>query len=320
MLRSFLIYLSQADWMRRRVMAWKIARKVALRFVAGETLEDAIKVVKELNSGGMYATMDQLGEHTLTVDQAKKTTQDLCHILNTIDESGIRSGLSVKLTQIGLLIDEVLCAENLVQILTLAREKNIFVRIDMEDSSCIDATFRIYWKMRQEFEFENVGMVIQSYLYRSQQDVKELLSADTKIRLVKGAYKEPDEIAYPKKSDVDQSFDLITRMLLDHAKREDSPPVSNDGKWPPVTAIGTHDKTLIDSAIRYAEEIGVPKVKLEIQMLYGIRRDLQQELASRGYPVRVYVPFGSEWYPYFMRRLAERPANLWFFISSYFKK
>jgi proline dehydrogenase len=137
---------------------------------------------------------------------------------------------------------------------------------------------------------------------------------------VKGAYKEPDEIAYPKKSDVDQSFDLITRMLLDHAKREDSPPVSNDGKWPPVTAIGTHDKTLIDSAIRYAEEMGVPKVKLEIQMLYGIRRDLQQELASRGYPVRVYVPFGSEWYPYFMRRLAERPANLWFFISSYFKK
>jgi len=293
---------------------------VALRFVAGETLESAIAVVQELNTRSMFATMDQLGEHTLTLNQAKKTTEDVLHILEVIDKSGIQSGLSVKLTQIGLLLDEALCAENLLRILTSAREKNIFVRIDMEDSSCIDATFRIYWQMQRNYEFNNVGMVIQSYLYRSDQDTKNLLASNTRIRMVKGAYKEPEEIAYPKKADVDDAFARLTRLLLDHAKRDDSPPVSQDGKWPPISALGTHDKKLIDSAISYANEIGVPKEKLEIQMLYGIRRELQQELSALGYPVRIYVPFGTEWYPYFMRRLAERPANLWFFISSLFKK
>ena len=320
MLRSLLIYLSQADWMRRLVMGWKIARKVALRFVAGETLEAAISVVQELNSASMLATMDQLGEHTETVAQANQTTDDVLNILGEIDRSGIKSGLSVKLTQIGLLQDERLCEENLVRILRLASEKQIFVRIDMEDSSCIDATFRLYWKMRREHQLDNVGMVIQSYLYRSDQDTVNLLSEDTKIRMVKGAYKEPVEIAYPKKVDVDRTFDRLIRLMLDHAKKESSPAVSADGKWPPVTAVGSHDKKRIDAAIAYAHEIGVPKEKLEIQMLYGIRRDLQQELAALGYPVRIYVPYGTEWYPYFMRRLAERPANLWFFISSFLKK
>ena len=320
MLRSFLIYLSQADWMRRRMMGWKIARKVALRFVAGETLESAIGVVRELNANQMYATIDQLGEHTLTVDQARNTTGDVLHILDAIDDSGVQAGLSVKLTQIGLLLDEELCEANLKHILAHAAQKDLFVRIDMEDSACLEATFKIYWKMRQEYQFNNLGMVIQSYLYRSDQDTADLLAQDTKIRLVKGAYKEPDEIAYPHKADVDQAFERIAWLMLDHAKSEASPPVGKGGKWPPVTALGTHDKRLIDAAIAYASEIGVPKEKLEIQMLYGIRRDLQQELASAGYPVRIYVAFGTEWYPFFMRRLAERPANLWFFVSSLFKK
>lgn len=320
MLRSLLIYLSQVEWMRRLTMGWKIARKVALRFVAGETLDSAIAVVRELNSNSMLATLDQLGEHTHNTDQAKKTTEDVLHILKEIDRSGIQSGLSVKLTQIGLLLDEKMCEENLVEILTYATEKKLFVRIDMEDSHCIDATFRVYWKMRLEHQFDNVGMVIQSYLYRSDQDTAELLSKDTKIRLVKGAYKEPEEIAYPNKQDVDAAFDRQVRMMLDHAKAADSPAVSDDGRWPPVTAVATHDKTRIDAAIAYAEANGIPKGKLEFQMLYGIRRELQQELADAGYPVRVYVAFGTEWYPFFMRRLAERPANLWFFVSSLLRK
>jgi proline dehydrogenase len=306
--------------MRRLVMGWKIARKVAYRFVAGETLDSAIAVVRELNSASMLATLDQLGEHTQTIDQAKKTTKDVLHILEEIDRSGIRAGLSVKLTQIGLLLDEQLCEENLVEILEGASKKNLFVRIDMEDSHCIDATFRIYWKMRLDHQCENLGMVIQSYLYRSDQDTAELLAKDTKIRMVKGAYKEPEEIAYPKKQDVDDAFDRLVQMMLDHAVAESSPAVSEDGRWPPVTAVATHDKARVDAAIAYAEANGVPKRKLEFQMLYGIRRDLQQELAVKGYPVRVYVAFGTEWYPFFMRRLAERPANLWFFVSSLFRK
>ena len=320
MLRSILIYLSQADWMRRLVMGWGIARRVALRFVAGETLEQGIAAVEALNQSGIYATIDQLGEHTETTEQANSTTDKILKILDAIDTSGVKSGLSVKLTQIGLSLDENLCEANLVRILQSAAEKNLFVRIDMEESACVDATIRLYWKMRRQHQLDNVGMVIQSYLYRSKKDTADLLTGDTRIRLVKGAYKEPQEIAYPKKSDVDANFDQLTEMLLHHASSDRSPALSEDGRWPPVTALGTHDKDRIDFAIAYAEKTGVPKEKVEVQMLYGIRRELQQDLAAQGYPVRIYVPFGTEWYPYFMRRLAERPANLWFFISSFFRK
>ena len=320
MLRSILIYLSQADWMKRLVMKVGLARRVAKRFVAGETLEEGIAAVAEINKRGMYATMDQLGEHTETPDQARSTTEEILKILEAIDRSGVKSGLSVKLTQIGLGMDDALCAQNLARIIGSAKDKGIFVRIDMEDFECLDPTLAIYWQMRNEYHFDNVGMVIQSYLYRSEEDIADLLKADTPIRLVKGAYKEPSEVAYPQKKDVDAAFDRITMQLLDHAKGENSPAVSEDGRHPPVTALGTHDAARIDFGVHYAQVNGVPKEKLEIQMLYGIRRDLQQELADQGYPVRIYVPFGSEWYPYFMRRLAERPANLWFFISSLFRK
>jgi proline dehydrogenase len=317
MLRSLLIYLSQANWMRRLVTGWGIARRVALRFVAGETLEEAIAAAKIINENGMYATMDQLGEHTETSEQAKSTAEDILTILDAIDKSGVKSGLSVKLTQIGLTLDEALCEENLAKIISHAGKYNIFVRIDMEDSECLDATMRLYWKMINEYHFENVGMVIQSYLYRSDKDVDDLLEADTRIRMVKGAYKEPAEIAYPKKKDVDEAFDRLTEMMLEHAISDDSPGVyDGGGYWPPVTAVASHDEGRVQFAIGKAESLGVPKEKLEFQMLYGIRRELQQRLTTQGYPVRIYVPFGTEWYPYFMRRLAERPANLWFFISS----
>lgn len=320
MLRSILIYLSQAAWMRRLMMGWKIARKVALRFVAGETLEQAVSTVQAINQQGMVATLDMLGEHTENAAQASQTTDEIIRILDTIDTTGIHSGLSVKLTQIGLSLGEDLCEENLLRILRFAAEKNIFVRIDMEDSSCVDATLRLYWKMRHEYHLDNVGAVIQSCLYRSEEDTAELLAEGTRIRMVKGAYKEPSEIAYPQKADVDAAFDRLTKMMLDHAVSPDSPAISDDGRWPPVTAIGSHDDARINYAVAYAQELGVPKEKVEIQMLHGIRRELQQELTSQGYPVRIYVPFGQEWYPYFMRRLAERPANLWFFIGNFFKK
>lgn len=320
MLRSLLIYLSQADWMRRLVTGWGIARKVALRFVAGETLEEAIAAAKAINEKGMCTTMDQLGEHTETPEQARSTAEDIMSILDAINESGVKSGLSVKLTQIGLTLDESLCEENLANILTRAVQYNIFVRIDMEDSECLEPTLQVYSKMRNEHKFENVGVVIQSYLFRSDQDVVDLLESDTRIRLVKGAYKEPAEIAYPKKADVDAAFDRLTDMMLQHAAAETSLGINNGGYWPPITAVGSHDEARVQYAIQRANELGVPKEKLEFQMLYGIRRELQQRLAEDGYPVRIYVPFGKEWYPYFMRRLAERPANLWFFISSLVRK
>jgi proline dehydrogenase len=320
MLRSLLIYLSKADWMRHRVMAWKIARKVALRFVAGETLQDAIAAVQRLNVLSMNATLDQLGEDTFKAERAVETADDIIKILDQIEQSGVRSNLSVKLSQIGLALDEILCGENLARILSHAQKLNTFVRIDMEGSDCIDGTFRLYWKMRQELGFDNVGMVIQSYLYRSDEDTQQLLANDTRIRMVKGAYQEPPEIAYPKKRDVDQSFDRLVKMMLEAAHPDSSPGISADGKWPPITAVATHDQKRIDYAIQIARQFGVPKEKVEFQMLYGIRRDIQEDLVSRGYPVRIYVPYGSEWYPFFMRRLAERPANLWFFVSSLFQR
>lgn len=319
MLRSLLIYLSDANWMRRLMMVWKIARRVALRFVAGERLEDAILAVRVLNERSLNATLNLLGEDTDTPKKAQKITQDIIGILDAIEESGVRSNISIKLTQIGLKLDENLCRENLIRILTHARRLNTFIRIDMEDSSYIDETMRLYWRMRNEHRFNNVGMVIQSYLYRSDEDTKTLLSGDTRIRMVKGAYDEPPEIAYPKKKDVDKAFDRLVQMMLETARTETSPSIRDDGKWPPITAVATHDQARIDFAIAYAQKTGVSKKKLEFQMLYGIRRETQESLSAQGYPVRIYVPFGIEWYPYLMRRLAERPANLWFFVSSFFR-
>ncbi len=318
MLRSILIYLSQAEWMQRLVTNWGVARRVALRFVAGETLDEAIEVVKQLNqkSKNIHATLDQLGEHTHTSDDARRTAAQIIDILDAIQSSGVRSGLSLKLTQLGLALDEDLCAENLKQILTRAKEVNLFVRIDIEDSACVDPTLRIYNRMCHEYGFENVGMALQSYLFRSEQDARDLLATGTRIRMVKGAYSEPPEIAYPKKQDVDHNFDVLMDLMADASLKPDAPAISEDGRWPPISAAGTHDGARIDHAKEYARQINLPKEKLEFQMLYGIRRELQESLAAEGYPVRVYVPFGTEWYPYFMRRLAERPANLWFFIGS----
>ncbi len=319
MLRSLFIFLSKADWARNLITNWSLSWRMAKRFVAGEDLEDAINVVKELNSGGINATLDHLGEYTVEKPDAVRATRAILEIINSIDQQKIRSGISIKLSQIGLALGEDFCADNLISILSQAKLKNIFVRIDMEDSSTVNATLRIFHRMQSVHGFSNVGLVIQSYLYRSEADVHELLKTGTKIRLCKGAYKEASDVAYPAKKDVDASFDRITKMLLDTAKRDDAPEASSDGRLPPIPAIATHDVQRIEFTKQYAEKIQISKSRYEFQMLYGIRRDLQEKLIKDGYLVRVYVPYGTQWYPYFMRRLAERPANVWFIISNLFR-
>lgn len=320
MLRSTLIYLSKANWARRTVMGWSVAKRAASRFIAGETLSDAVRVVQELNQQGINATMDHLGEHTTTADIARRATEDILEILDGIQASGVRSNVSIKLTQIGMALDEGLCAQNLEQIVRRARDTGSFVRVDMEDSPWVDATLKLCRTMRAEKGLENIGVVIQSYLYRSDGDVRQLTQLGVPIRLCKGAYKEPEEIAYPKKADVDASYDHLAAVLIDGSLALGCPPLSVNGIIPPLVALATHDERRIEAAKAYAQKANLPKNAMEFQMLHGIRRDLQAKLAAEGYPVRVYVPFGTEWYPYFTRRLAERPANLWFFISNFFRK
>ena len=321
MLRSFLIYLSKAAWAQKLVTSWGFAWRAASRFVAGETVGDAIRAIRELNEKCINATLDHLGEHTSTVEEADRATQDILFLLDEIEKAGVRTNVSIKLTQIGMGLDEEICRQNLVQILEQVRRNGNFLRIDMEDTPYTDTTLAIYYSMLQRgFNVNQVGLVVQSYLYRTEADVRKLLEYSTRLRLVKGAYKEPSDKAFPKKADTDANFDLLTKLMIDAACKMEANKISVDGRVPPIPAIATHDAKRIDFAKQYAEKVGLPKEALEFQMLYGIRRDLQEGLVKQGYPVRVYVPFGTHWYPYFMRRLAERPANIWFFVSNYFRK
>ncbi len=319
MLRSLLIYLSKAAWAQRIVTRWKFAWRVASRFVAGETIESAIQVVRVLNSNGINATLDHLGEHTSTPEEAQKATEDILELLDQINCCDVRANVSIKLTQIGLGLDEGLVANNLERILARAKKYKNFVRIDMEDSPYTDRTISLYRLMQQK-GYDNTGLVVQSCLFRTEADTKALLAEGACFRLVKGAYKEPPELAFPKKKDVDANFDLLTKIMIDYALTVGAPTVSADGRIPPIPALGTHDAKRIEFGKQYAGKANYPKGALEIQMLYGIRRDLQGQLAADGFPVRVYIPYGTHWYPYFVRRLAERPANLWFFISNFLRK
>jgi proline dehydrogenase len=255
------------------------------------------------------------------VEEADKATDDILRVLDEIDKAGVRANVSIKLTQIGMGLDEEICRQNLVRILDQVKKHGNFLRIDMEDTPYTDTTLAIYYSMLQRgFNVSQVGMVVQSYLYRTEADVRKLLEYTTHLRLVKGAYKEPSDKAFPKKADVDANFDLLTKLMIDAACRIEANRISSDGRVPPIPAIATHDEKRIAFAKQYAEKVGLPKDALEFQMLYGIRRDLQEQLVNEGYPVRIYVPFGTHWYPYFMRRLAERPANIWFFVSNFFRK
>jgi proline dehydrogenase len=318
MFRSFFVYLSKAAWARKIVTHWGVMRRVAIRFVAGEDLEDAIRVIRVLNQKGIFATLDLLGENTTTPDESRQAAQEIVSVLDAIDHEGVCANVSVKLTQLGLGLDLTLCTENLRDILDHARRLGNFVRIDMEDSTVTQTTLDLLYQMRDE-GYQNVGIVIQSYLFRSDKDITQLVEKGIPVRLCKGAYKEPGTVAYPKKSDVDSAYDRLATVLLDGAVKHDAPRISSDGKIPPLPALATHDVRRIGFIKEYASRINIPMNAMEFQMLYGIRRDLQEQLVRDGYPVRVYVPYGTQWYPYFMRRLGERPANAWFIISNLFK-
>jgi proline dehydrogenase len=318
-LRSFFLYISKARWARRVIMSLGVSRRVARRFVAGETLDEAVSAIRELNRAGLNATLDHLGESVTNEAEAIRATEAYLTILARICESGIRSNASLKLSQLGLNVSYDLCLDNVRRVVRVAAGCGLFIRIDMEDTPTVDRTIEI-WRALRKDGLENVGLVFQAYLYRTEKDLAALLTEGCRVRLCKGAYKEPPSLAYPRKSDVDASYDRLVRMMLDSARAGGAQGVSADGRTPPVTAVATHDEKRVAAACASAEQLGLPKQALEFQMLYGIRPELQRQLAAAGYPVRVYVAYGTEWYPFFMRRLAERPANVWFFVSNFFRR
>jgi proline dehydrogenase len=303
-----LLYLSSAPWAKNVVTHMGLARRVARRFVAGERREEAEGAVRALNARGISASCDVLGESVTDAAMARAAADRYLELIDCIHDHRLDSEVSLKLTQLGLDIDLDVCREHMRQILRLARERGLRANIDMEGSAYTQRTLDLYRALRDEDRHTNLRIVIQSYLYRSDEDVRALASEGASLRLCKGAYKEPPTLAYPKKADVDAAYVRQMKVLLDAAK---------DGGGDP--GIATHDAAIIDAAKAYAAEIGVPRDRFEFQMLYGIRADLQEQLVREGYGMRVYVPFGTEWYPYFMRRLAERPANLWFFASNFFR-
>jgi len=321
MLRSFLIYLSKAAWAQRLIISWGFAWRAASRFVAGEEVDDAIRVVRELNAKGINASLDYLGEHTSTAEEADTATEKILSIFNEIEKSGVRSNVSIKLTQIGMGLDEEICRQNLARLLDQVKKSKNFLRLDMEDTPYTDITLALYQAMLERgFDSDQLGLVMQAYLYRTEADLRALLENGARLRLVKGAYNEPPDKAYLKKADTDANYDLLAKIMIDASQKRESNASSEDGRIPPIIAIASHDDKRIAFAKQYAEKVGLPKNAIEFQMLYGIRRDLQEQLVKNGYLVRVYIPFGAQWYPYFMRRLAERPANIWFFVSNYFRK
>jgi proline dehydrogenase len=289
---------------------------MAGRFFAGTTMDEAIAAIRALNARGIHATLDHLGESVSTEAEAARAADDYIAVLERIQQAGVRANVSLKLTQMGLDLSDEFCTANVRRIVHRAQALGNFVRVDMEGSPHTDRTLAVFRALRREFD--NVGLVLQAYLYRTEQDLLALIDEAARLRLCKGAYQEPASIAFPKKADTDANFVHLTRMMLDRAMR--LPPASPDGRFPPLPAIATHVEKMIAAARAYAEQINLPREYFEFQMLYGIRRDLQEKLAAEGFQVRVYVPYGTQWYPYYMRRLAERPANVWFFISNYFKR
>ena len=271
----------------------------ARRFIAGETVEEAIASVADLPGKGLKLTLDYLGESVASANAAAAAATDYVGIIEKIVASGIERNISLKLTQLGLDVDRATAVDNMRRILEPADANGFFVRIDMENSPYTDATLSILETLRQQGH-TSVGTVIQTCLKRSEADIRRLNGQGIRVRLVKGAYREPATVAYQKKSDVDAAFVDLMRLLLD------------DGTYP---AIATHDPTVIDATKAYAKSKGYANDRFEFQMLYGIRRDLQAALVAEGYRVRVYVPFGRQWYPYFMRRLGERPANVGFVVK-----
>jgi proline dehydrogenase len=315
-LRAFFIYLSHARWARGIITHFPVARAMASRFFAGTTMDEAIAAIRALNAKGINATLDHLGESVSTEAEATRAADDYIAVLEHIQQAGVRANVSLKLTQMGLDLSSEFCTANVRRIVQRAQALGNFVRVDMEGSPHTDRTLAVFRTLRAEFD--NVGLVLQAYLFRTEQDLVQLIDEGTRLRLCKGAYQEPASISFARKADTDANFVHLAQMMLDRAMRLS--PASADGRFPPLPAIATHDDNMIAAARAYAEQIHLPREYLEFQMLYGIRRDLQEQLAAEGFQVRVYVPYGTQWYPYYMRRLAERPENVWFFIKNYFKR
>jgi proline dehydrogenase len=268
----------------------------ARRFIAGETVEEAILAARQVESAGLMQTLDFLGESVSTLAEADAATRDYLRVIDAVIQAGIGRNLSLKLTQLGLDVDRASAVDNLRRI--LERAHDFFVRLDMESSHYTETTLAIFETLWEQ-NYRNIGVVLQADLLRTQQDVERIVALGARIRLVKGAYREPASVAYPSKADVDAAYTtLMKRLLL-------------AGTYP---AIATHDEAMIHEAERFVTEQHLSKERFEFQMLYGIRRDLQTSLVSQGYRVRVYVPFGRQWFPYFMRRLGERPANVGFVL------
>ena len=271
----------------------------ARRFIAGESVEEAVAAVAPLRDRGLLLTLDYLGESVKSAEEADAATREYIRILGAIVQSGVERNVSLKLTQLGLDVDRATAVDNLRRILQPATEHGFFVRIDMENSPYTDVTLQIFETLWQQGH-RNIGVVLQSALMRTEKDLERVLALGARVRLVKGAYMEPKSVAYQKKSDVDEAFVRLMKRMLD------------DGKY---HAIATHDPAMIAATKTHAAEQGYARDRFEFQMLYGVRRDLQNALARDGYRVRVYVPFGDQWFPYFMRRLGERPANVGFVLK-----
>ena len=299
MLRGSFLYLSHRRGLQRWMTRQKFTASLAYRFVAGDRLDDAVRVMTELNGRGWSGSLDHLGENVTEERTARAATEDYLAAFERIASQRLDANVSVKLTQLGLDISAELCRELLTRILQRAQQLDRFLRVDMEGSAYTQRTLDLVLDLHRRFP--KLGTVLQSYLYRTAEDVARLNAEQVRVRLVKGAYDEPATVAYPKKADVDAAYEREMRELLLH------------GTDP---AIATHDDRLINATKQFARDQGIGNERYEFQMLYGIRRDLQEQLLREGYRVRIYVPYGTEWYPYLMRRLAERPANLWFFVGS----
>ncbi len=297
--RQMFLWASHRGSLARVATAIPITRRMVRRFVAGDTLDDALGALERLREQGMHWTVDVLGESVDSREMANAAADRYIATLNALGERGLEANVSLKLTQMGLDIDAGFCRDNVGRVVERARQLGAFVRVDMEDHTKTAATLAVARALHAEYH--DVGVVIQSYLRRSADDIEQLIGEQVRVRLCKGAYDEPGAVAFPAKEEVDESYRvLMERLLL-------------AGRYP---AIATHDERLIDHAVEFATKHGIGADRFEFQMLYGIRRDLHERLVAQGFTVRVYVPYGTQWYPYYMRRMAERPANVIFLLMS----
>jgi proline dehydrogenase len=298
-MRSFLLHLSENKRLAPLIMHNGLSRRVARRFVAGETLDDAVEVARKVNGAMQLASLDLLGENVSDEAGARQAAENYLAIFERIEREKLDSNVSLKLTQLGIDLNEGLCQELLEKIIARAAAQGNFVRIDMEGSPYTERTVEITKRVRARYSA--VGTVMQAYLYRTEKDVLDLISVGCRLRLCKGAYKEPPDIAFPKKSDVDANYVKLMKLLLPSGIYH---------------GIATHDPAMIDATKDFAREKNIGREQFEFQMLYGIRTDLQKQLVRDGFRLRIYIPYGTDWFPYFMRRLAERPANLTFFLRN----